>query len=88
LLRLLRPLSYAVVGAAAAVLLGRALQLVTGLACTCFLGDPLVAVRYGALGGAFFAFIYRPDLFARRDDEPAVTAAANRGSRSPPSARR
>jgi hypothetical protein len=61
----LRALGYAAVGAATATLLGKALQLATGLECACFLGDTLVALRYGALGGVFFSLIYRPDLFAR-----------------------
>ncbi len=62
--RLARTLTYALAGACLALLLGKGLRIATGLSCTCFLGDPLVALRYGALGGVFFSFIYRPNLFA------------------------
>jgi len=84
--RLLRTLTYAAVGAVAAMLLGRLLQLGTGLACTCFLGDPLVALEYGALGGVFFSFIYRPDLFgpprAPSRERVAVTSPADPSCRT------
>lgn len=74
--RLIRILRYAVIGASSAVLLGKLLQLITGLGCNCFLGNSLVAVTYGALGGAFFAFIYRPDLFAQQQSDEAPTLGA------------
>lgn len=62
--RFIRAVGYGAAGALIALLLGQALRAVTGMACTCFLGDPWVALRYGVLGGVFFSFIYRPNLFA------------------------
>lgn len=75
--RLLRPALYAVAGAIIAVVLGRIVVAVTGVSCHCWLGNPVVGLRSGAVGGAFFAFIYNPNLFSR-DESPAVSTQQRR----------
>lgn len=61
--RALRVALYALVGASLAIILGWLVSRATGLACSCWLTNPVVALKAGAVGGAFFAFIYDPALF-------------------------
>lgn len=60
----MRTLGYAAVGAVLAVVVGRLVVSASGVSCHCWLGNLGVGLRAGALGGAFFAFIYDPRLFA------------------------